>query len=139
MALIRLIYVSSTTRQAGDEDLAQILATAREFNGQNGITGMLLFSDGNFMQVLEGEDTIVGKLMDEHIARDTRHQHIIVLEREPIAERDFPDWSMGFRHLDSGLPADRDGRVTINSLLNGSAKDIRPGAALELLQMFAQH
>ena len=136
--LIRVIYVSSATRPLGDEDLERLLAAARDFNGRHGITGMLIFSEGNFLQILEGEAAVVDELMDKRIAVDPRHNHIFVLDREPVAERDFPGWSMGFRRLDGGTPTELAGFRAFAASLDGPASGIRPGAALDLLKQFAQ-
>lgn len=135
--LIRLIYVSTATRPLGDEDLEQILAAARDFNRKHGITGMLVFSEGNFLQILEGEDAAVTDLMDKRIAVDPRHRNILVLDREPIAARDFPDWRMGFRRLDGSTPAELAEFRAFAASLEQPAHDFRPGAALDLLKQFA--
>ena len=63
-----------------------------------GITGMLLYKDLDFMQVIEGEENTVRKL-SSRIERDRRHQGYTELRWEVIRERRFPDWSMGFRNL----------------------------------------
>jgi hypothetical protein len=62
---------------------------------------MLLFSEGNFFQVLEGEGTAVNQLY-EKIIRDKRHAQCTLLIREPIAKRSFGNWSMGFSRISPG-------------------------------------
>ena len=71
----------------------------RSKNARLGITGMLLYKDGNFMQVLEGEDSVVRQLAAE-IELDRRHKNFTILTEEPIVQRQFGDWSMAFNHLD---------------------------------------
>jgi hypothetical protein len=79
--------------------LQELLITSRRNNLQLGLTGMLLYRDGEFMQVLEGEQATV-QTMYARIARDPRHQRITTILEGPTDARHFPDWSMGFRDLD---------------------------------------
>lgn len=95
-----LVYASSATRPFSEADLSDLLETSRENNARLGITGMLLYKDGNFMQVLEGEEETVRALY-EKIGTDPRHDGAITLHQSFAQERQFPDWSMGFRNLDS--------------------------------------
>lgn len=93
--LISLVYVSSATRLMSNEELLEILRRAREENQRLGITGMLLYKGGNFMQVLKGPEEAVLSLK-ARIEQDPRHRGMLVLLNMPIAERQFSDWSMGF-------------------------------------------
>lgn len=99
MALITLVYVSSAVRLMTATDLIELLRGSRERNQKKQITGLLLYRDGNFMQALEGEENAVDSL-HEHIRGDPRHRGLITLIRQPIRERIFDNWSMGFRNLD---------------------------------------
>lgn len=102
--LYSLIYVSSAVRLFSREDLVELLETCRENNARVGITGMLLYKDGNFMQALEGAEAAVRGLY-EKIQSDTRHSGEIVMWQGPQRERWFAGWSMGFRDLGSeGAP-----------------------------------
>jgi hypothetical protein len=93
--VIQLVYSSIATRPFSSEALRDLLARARERNAAAEITGMLLHIDGAFLQVLEGEADVVHKLFVS-IAADYRHHRILLLMMRDIAERNFPDWSMGF-------------------------------------------
>lgn len=97
--LFHLIYVSTAVVPMSDEDLVQLLIQSRTRNARNRITGMLLYKDGHFMQVLEGDEADVMKIFAD-IENDTRHKSVDVLRTEYIQHRDFPDWTMGFRHVD---------------------------------------
>jgi len=99
-SLFFLVYVSSAVRPFSRGDLEDLLATSRGNNAGLGITGMLLYKDGNFMQVLEGEEGAVRALYDK-IGNDPRHRGEITLREGFTEERQFPDWSMGFRDLES--------------------------------------
>jgi hypothetical protein len=95
-----LAYVSSAVTPFTPAELRELLAKSHENNGQSNISGMLLYKDGNFMQVLEGEERDVRTLFDK-IGRDRRHRGVLTLLQGPLAERQFPDWSMGFRDLNA--------------------------------------
>ncbi len=95
-----LVYVSSATLLFPGEDLRALLATSRKNNAELGVTGMLLYKDGNFMQVLEGDEGAVRGLY-EKIEADPRHGGEITLQQGFVEGRQFPDWSMGFRDLNS--------------------------------------
>lgn len=95
-----LVYVSMAADNLSKEDRLAILATSREHNAKLGITGMLLFKDDNFMQVLEGEEATVRELY-ERIKLDPRHRGIVTLVEGHREERRFADWSMGFQDLNS--------------------------------------
>ncbi|MBE2215453.1 MAG: BLUF domain-containing protein [Opitutaceae bacterium] len=95
-----LIYASSATRRFGTADLLELLQTSRRNNERLGVTGMLLFHEGNFLQVLEGPREAVQVLFDK-IGRDPRHTNVLVLRHVTQEHRDFPEWSMAFCDLSS--------------------------------------
>jgi len=96
-----LVYVNSATRPFSGEDLRVLLETCRKNNAELGVTGMLLYKDGNFMQVLEGEDEGSVRGLYGRIAADPRYGGEITLQQGFAEGRQFPDWSMGFGNLDS--------------------------------------
>lgn len=104
--MYHLIYVSQAARPMSEEDLAAILRKSRDYNDKDDITGLLMYKftpseqRGNFMQLLEGDkDKVLGAF--ERIRADKRHHTKVLLEQGEIAERNFPDWSMGFRNVDT--------------------------------------
>jgi hypothetical protein len=96
--IMHLIYASVATQEFGTEQLTELLERSREANERVGATGMLLYADGNFFQVLEGEPGVINKLY-EKITQDKRHVQCTVIIREPIARRSFGNWSMGFSRV----------------------------------------
>jgi len=78
------------------EDLLEILAVSRKNNKLQNLTGMLLYGEGTFIQVLEGDDEIL-KRTYKSIEHDTRHKNIIKMAEGEVTERNFPEWSMGFK------------------------------------------
>lgn len=95
MALYEIIYTSLATSDLSSEDLARILDSARVNNAAQGITGMMIYHRREFMQLLEGEQTVV-KALYERIAEDPRHQQVRKIWDGPISERGFSDWRMAF-------------------------------------------
>lgn len=93
-------YISSAVALFTSSELAALLAEARAFNAEMGVTGMLLYHEGSFMQALEGEKSVVLALR-ERIYADPRHRGIITLDEQELQERQFGEWSMGFRDLTS--------------------------------------
>ncbi len=88
-------YVSSAKRELSAEDLDAIVAEARRLNEASGVTGMLLYCDGNFMQYFEGEDDAVAQTL-ARVRASGRHHHVSELMNEAISHREFAQWSMGF-------------------------------------------
>ena len=92
--LVRLMYASRALAAVDQEELLAILKKSKANNLKAGVTGVLCFSEGIFMQVLEGGRSGVNKLYNR-IASDARHSDVVLLNYEEIAERRFAGWSMG--------------------------------------------
>jgi hypothetical protein len=90
----QLLYTSSTSRDLPEVTLESVLAVSRRNNTDAGLTGILLYVDGGFMQVLEGEPVAVSRTY-QRICEDKRHWNTHVL-LDRTAERSFGEWSMGF-------------------------------------------
>jgi hypothetical protein len=71
------------------------LESARAFNEQHGITGILFYDNQQFGQVIEGERTNIMKVW-KRIQEDKRHHRIELLEIREIAERSYPEWLLRF-------------------------------------------
>jgi hypothetical protein len=108
VSLISLVYVSFETRPMTAQDITDILTTARKFNTEQDITGMLLYRTGYFIQALEGEEDRV-KALYQKIARDPRHRNVLMIYNGSITERSFTNWSMGFKNLDEVDPSKLEG------------------------------
>lgn len=91
-----LVYLSAATQIYSDTDIIQILTVSRKNNAENDITGILLYHDGSILQVLEGERRAVTELYQK-IKTDERHKNVIQLVEGNSEERNFADWSMGFK------------------------------------------
>jgi len=97
--LCHLVYVSSAVKPLSETDLADLLRQARERNERNYITGMLLYKDSRFIQLLEGHEGNVLKIY-RSIQKDERHTNVQQLWLQYVQYRDFPDWTMGFTNVD---------------------------------------
>ena len=93
--MFRLIYRSHSRIRPEDRPaaLAEIFRVARTDNERAGITGALLITDHWFVQALEGEAATVQSLY-ERIARDARHEHVTLIESQPVDARVFSRWAM---------------------------------------------
>lgn len=95
----QLLYVSNTYRDPEPGMLEEILDVSQINNARLGITGMLLYVDGGFLQVLEGEESPVSNLLNK-IESDKRHWNTHILWRRS-AEPIFRGWSMGFHRVEA--------------------------------------
>lgn len=99
MSIYTLVYVSkasgTATGPSGPHEIEAILATARQRNAHEGVTGALLFTEGRFVQALEGERGKV-KAVFERICGDRRHVEIQVLSSQSADRPRFKEWSMAF-------------------------------------------
>ena len=136
--LFSLTYISTATRPMTENDLLAILATAREFNPTQDITGMLLYRKGLFIQNLEGDQPKVMNLYSK-IEQDERHRSVLVIDSGYITQRNFSEWSMGFRDLGTVDVSDLDGYTDFldRPYEHAKARTRRGlGRAMSLLEMF---
>lgn len=106
--LLALAYASTASHLLSEAELLSILQQARANNEQLGITGILLYHAGSFLQLLEGPADAV-EAVYQKIEQDDRHFSLEVLAREPITERTFPDWAMGFQNVGELTPEQVEG------------------------------
>jgi uncharacterized membrane protein (DUF373 family) len=106
--MIRRTYASKALKDWSPEELLALLKVCRDNNSALGITGMLVYSDRTFFQILEGEEKDVNELYKK-IAQDPRHTDVVTIETKKITEREFPYWSMGFENLDPSALKDLEG------------------------------
>jgi hypothetical protein len=100
VVFFQLIYVSTAVWPMSNDDLVRLLLQARARNERRSLTGMLLYKDGHFMEVLEGDELNVKSVFAD-IETDGRHKSIDILRSGPIESRDFPNWTMGFENFES--------------------------------------
>lgn len=103
--LRQIIYISGATRPFSNSDLQALCQRCQEYNAAQGITGLLIYSAGFFIHVLEGEYTAVGTLY-QTICNDRRHAVMNRLVDCPIARRLYSNETLEFHHLQSNTRSD---------------------------------
>jgi hypothetical protein len=93
--MIQVSYVSRSTMPMSSGDLLALLHQCRRNNTEQGVSGLLLYGNGTFLQTIEGEPEVVDPLY-ARIFDDPRHADIELLYRKEIPERQYSEWSMGF-------------------------------------------
>lgn len=91
--LVRLLYASRAV-DTRPEAIESILHQSRDHNPSTGVTGVLCYGGGIFLQAIEGGRMVISELYG-HIQRDVRHKDVVLLHYEEISERRFAGWTMG--------------------------------------------
>ena len=125
-ALYHLGYVSTAAVDFSDEALIALLGEARSANTDRDVTGLLLYREGSFYQVLEGSESAVMATFHD-IEGDPRHKEVRVLFDGETESREFADWQMGFLNLD-GIDMD-----TLSGFSDFMTRDADPREFLESL------
>lgn len=131
--LYELIYTSLAVREMANDDLNNILTVSRDKNKRLGITGILLYQNRTFIQLLEGEKEAVCELY-KTIQKDDRHTRVATFWEAAIESRNFAQWSMAFTEL-SKLK-DFDPEVVSNFLEKGFTNELlsnNPNVGQQLL------
>jgi hypothetical protein len=97
--LKRIVYCSQANYDVSPDELLSLLAAARRHNERVGLSGMLLYCSQSFLQVLDGEVDVVDSTY-AHICADDRHTNVRLLLDIEVEAPLFPDWTMGFEHVD---------------------------------------
>ncbi|WP_159780688.1 BLUF domain-containing protein [Flavobacterium sp. 9AF] len=93
--MYRIIYLSSATTKFTNEEINKILEKSKSNNQSKGITGLLLYSDGNILQIIEGKKQEIKDLFHK-ISLDSRHRNIIKVFEGKVSNRIYPNWRMAF-------------------------------------------
>ena len=128
----QVVYSSAAVKAFSEAQLTELLAKARINNDRLDVTGMLLYDDGSFLQVLEG-DAVVLEALFQTISKDERHHRVVPLLRRTIDARHFEKWKMGFAAVRS-LPREMPGYSDYLRLRGDSSK--AGNAAARLLSAF---
>lgn len=98
MSLYCLVYTSVANQKMSDDNLKDLLKKSRLKNERKNISGILLYLDPFFIQILEGEEAIVNERF-KIIKQDSRHHKVKLIYKKPIEQRSFPNWTMGFNKI----------------------------------------
>ena len=96
--LSQLVYVSNRKPTCTNEEIDKILASCKKNNPGLGITGVLLYSDTKFIQLVEGDAKVIMNLYDK-IKLDSRHSSPMMISYNPIKDKSFPSWHMGTKNI----------------------------------------
>ena len=125
--LSQLVYVSNRKSNCTEEEIEKILESCKKNNPPLAITGVLLYSDTKFIQLVEGEAKVNMALYDK-IKLDNRHSNLFMISYNPIKEKAFPSWHMGTKKF-SGNDIDFKTDITaedkkiFGGLLKGSEQE----------------
>jgi hypothetical protein len=133
--MYRVVYVSSAVEPFSEEELSELLNTSRRNNHKSGITGMLLYDGGNFMQILEGPKPEVTAVLAK-IHGDSRHRGLITLMEEDGVDGEFQQWSMGFNRLDRRESCEEGENDFLRTPLDSREFQVSPSKSLRLLLSF---
>lgn len=111
----QMAYVSVTDTQLGDDDLSDILSVSTHNNERDGITGLLMYHDQLFFQVLEGPEDLV-KDSYKRIAYDQRHHGLSNVWEGETEARAFPSWAMGYAKPDELAKESRESLISLADL-----------------------
>jgi hypothetical protein len=134
--LTHCIYSSTATPLFRDDGIEELLAQARVANAQADITGILLYVDRGFFQVLEGHPLRVDETFAK-IGRDPRHNRVTRIISEPIKCRSFSQWTMGFPKLET---RELQSIIGANDFFSSRSclTELESGRAKKLLEAFAK-
>ena len=131
-----IIYLSRATKRPTDEELTTLLTQARTTNARQNITGALVYGDGQFMQIIEGEEADLAMLY-ARLLQDGRHEQVFKFADKPIAQRSFADWSMAFRPASAAEFATLAGYSTPEQLdLRAPGLSATDGMLLQMMKTF---
>ena len=132
MSLHCLIYTSVAKEKMTDNCLKSLLDRARPKNSALDITGMLLYLDPYFVQVLEGEINAINETFKK-ISKDPIHHKVSLIFKKPISERSFSNWVMGFNKVSHEYS---DAFVSLDAFYKSENFRKKPKEIIELLEMF---
>ena len=136
----RIIYCSQATQDFAPDELVGLLEHCRRNNEAAGLSGMLLYSSQSFLQVLEGDPAALAATY-ARIGVDDRHTNLRLLLDAEVTAPLFPDWTMGFEHVDDEDLAEELAGFTpaIDYPLVNPDLVTNAGVAVTLLKLYAKN
>jgi Sensors of blue-light using FAD len=133
--MYHLVYTSHAIKPFTDEELFNLLRQSRERNKEFSVSGILLYVQGKFMQVLEGKKSFVEEIYSS-IQRDTRHNRVTLLLEGDSPKRIFKGWSMGFKKLSNEDFVNASGFTDIDVFFNENKMKESSSVLLVFLKLF---
>jgi hypothetical protein len=137
MPVFQLIYRSKANAHFSDDDLILLLRQCRTKNVEKEVTGLLLYGYSNFIQLLEGDETVVRDLYSRRIAIDPRHRDPVILHQANISKRLFKEWSMAFQPISAERVRHLIGYLEPEQSSQNGKNLLAPLRLLEVIQGFA--
>ncbi|MBA4028100.1 MAG: hypothetical protein C0475_02985 [Planctomyces sp.] len=133
--LSHLVYISRSLKPVTPELIKALSEKNTQNNMTKGVTGMLIFGNGWFMELLEGDVYAVIELFDE-IAQDTRHTDVTQLFLGPASKRYFGDWNVGVVNFEPAPPGDKSRLAAMTELASIDQRGAPRVDAITLLKRF---
>jgi len=134
-----ILYASQATTPPTESEFKHLLAQCHRNNTRHGITGLLLYNNGNYLQIIEGKMEAVQSLY-EIIRLDERHKEVVILETGEQNGRNFPDWAMGFKAATNGSRIEMPAYINLseNQMLFNPGGQITHPALPHILSFYEQ-
>lgn len=129
-----LVYISTAYKLLNQDELLDILTISRKNNQQRDLTGILLYGEGTFIQVLEGEEETL-KQTYKDIEADDRHKNVIKMTEGESEERNFKNWAMGFKAINAAELSKFEGYINPQS--RGFLQNDNSNSIINMIKTFA--
>ena len=133
--MYHLVYTSHAVRPLSEPELLDLLRQSRDRNKEFNISGILLYVEGKFMQVLEGRKAFVHTIYDS-ILNDKRHSRVTMVLEGDSPKRIFKGWSMGFKKLSDNDFVNGSGFTDIDVFFNEHKMKENSSLLLVFLKLF---
>jgi hypothetical protein len=138
--MFHIVFASTASHHLTTAELKSLLEETRENNARLGVTGMLLYKDGSFLQVLEGDEEVVMKLVTTMGNEGPIHKSFLMLLSETSERRLFPNWSMAFQdHKDNSLTGTPGYSDFLNTPFTGTEFSADPALCMRILLGFKRN
>ena len=107
MSLTSVTYTSLARPDLQSSELEEIHNSSRKNNSADGITGLLIYNGTHFLQIIEGGEAAIERLVDR-LRTDARHKGFEIRDKRRIDARSFPDWTMELLRVTPSLFQARD-------------------------------
>ncbi len=135
-SLFQLCYVSTAKDGLRFEEIKEILNQSNNNNKSNQITGILIYCNKHFFQIIEGQKNYIEELF-EKIMVDCRHDGVIKIQAKTIEKRYFDSWSMAFKSYNKELKAlDNFNNEQFYSYIHSKLEDNKPDISIKILADF---
>ncbi|MEQ8302939.1 MAG: BLUF domain-containing protein [Cyclobacteriaceae bacterium] len=133
--MFHIVYTSRATQAFDQLQLVDLLKHSRKYNRLWDVTGILLYIEGKFIQVLEGDKDVVQEVY-ARVKKDPWHDRVVVVEEGESERRIFKNWAMGFRISSYSEFSSVTGFKEIDTFFDEHAPTQHPESLLHFLEQF---